>query len=128
MGPAAAPSTVAAQRSASALWRRNVSDQRAEDNITRTAARLPGLDVEIIHRRSLHDEAEQISINLRVMPSFEAFGRLLESTDPFAFWAQTVQIAWLPWLNAARSVMLPRTIASMPPRLSSNGNETASNE
>jgi hypothetical protein len=28
-------------------------------------ARLPGLDIEIIHRRSLNDEAEQISIHLQ---------------------------------------------------------------
>jgi hypothetical protein len=47
-----------------------------EDNTTRATARLPGLDIEIIHRRSLNDEAEQISINLQAMPSFEAFGRL----------------------------------------------------
>jgi hypothetical protein len=34
------------------------------------------LDIEIIHRRSLNDEAEQISINLQAMPSFEARTRL----------------------------------------------------
>ena len=51
--------------------------QKVEDNTTRTTARLPGLDIEIIHRRSLNDEAEQISINLQAMPSFEAFGRFL---------------------------------------------------
>jgi hypothetical protein len=48
-----------------------------EDNTTRATARLPGLNIEIIHRRSPNDEAEQISINLQAMPSFEAFGRLL---------------------------------------------------
>jgi hypothetical protein len=80
MRPAPALSTVAAQRSA--LWRRNVSDQRAEDNITRIAARLPGLDIAIIHRRSLHDEAEQISINLRAMlpPSRHLAGFLSRPT------------------------------------------------
>lgn len=54
-----------------------MSDQRMEDNTTRATARLPGLDIEIIHRRSLNDEAEQLSINLQAMPSFEAFGRFL---------------------------------------------------
>ena len=102
-----------------------MSDQKVEDNTTRTTARLPGLDIEIIHRRSLNDEAEQISINLQAMPSFEAFGRFLETVSPFAFWAQAVQMAWLPWLNAARSARLPRNIASTPPKLT-NGNETAS--
>jgi hypothetical protein len=36
---------------------------------------LPGLDIEIIHRRSPSGDAEQISINLQAVPSFEAFGR-----------------------------------------------------
>jgi hypothetical protein len=97
-----------------------VSDQKVEDNTTRTTARLPGLDIEIIHRRALNDEAEQISMNLQAMP-FEAFGRFLEKAGPFALWAQAVQLAWLPWLNVARSVSLPRSIAPAPPKLSSNG-------
>ena len=80
-----------------------MSDQTVEDNTTRATARLPGLDIEIIHRRSLNDEAELISINLQVMPSFEAFGRFLETASPFALWAQVTQMAWLPWLNVARS-------------------------
>ena len=98
-----------------------MSGQIVEDNTTRATARLPGLNIEIIHRRSLNDEAEQISINLQAMPSFEAFGRFLETANPFALWAQAVQLAWLPWLNVARSVSLPRSIAPAPPKLSSNG-------
>jgi len=97
-----------------------LSGQIVEDNTTRATARLPGLNIEIIHRRSLNGEAEQISINLQAMPSFEAFGRFLETANPFAIWAQAVQMAWLPWLNAARFVTLPRN-ASTPPKLSSNG-------
>jgi len=98
-----------------------VSDQRVDDNATRATARLPGLDIEIIHRRSLNDEAEQLSINLQAMPSFEAFGRYLETANPFVLWAQAVQLAWLPWLNVARTVSLPRSIAPTPQKLSSNG-------
>jgi hypothetical protein len=104
-----------------------LSGQGMEDNTTRATARLPGLDIEIIHRRSLNDEAEQISINLQAMPSFEAFGRFLETANPFALWAQAVQLAWLPWLSAARFVALPRNMISMHPKLNSNGNETGSN-
>ena len=102
-------------------------DRRVEDNTTRATARLPGLDIEIIHRRALNNEAEQISINLQAMPSFEAFGRFLETANPFALWAQAVQLAWFPWLNAARSVTLPRSIASAPAKLTSSGNQPASN-
>jgi hypothetical protein len=32
---------------------------------TRATARLPGLDIEIVHRRPVEDDAEQIYINLR---------------------------------------------------------------
>ena len=105
-----------------------MSGQSIEDNTTRATARLPGLDIEIIHRRSLNAEAEQISINLHAMPSFEAFGRFLETSNPFALWAQAIQMAWFPWLNAARSMTLPRSTASTPPRLSSNRNENRTNE
>jgi hypothetical protein len=105
-----------------------LSGQSIEDNTTRATARLPGLDIEIIHRRSLNADAEQISINLQATPSFEAFGRFLETANPFALWAQAVQMAWLPWLNAARSMTLPLSVALTPPKLSSNRNETASNE
>jgi hypothetical protein len=38
--------------------------------------------------------------------SFEAFGRFLDSANPFEFWAQAVQMAWLPW-HAAFQAMLP---------------------
>jgi hypothetical protein len=98
-----------------------VSGQSNDDNTTRATARLPGLNIEIIHRRSLNDEAERLSINLQAMPSFEAFARFLETVSPFAPWAQALQLAWLPWLNVARSVSPPSSIAPKPPKLSVNG-------
>ena len=79
---------------------------RHEFEATKATARLPNLDIEIIHRRSPGGDAEQISISLQAVPSFEAFGRFVESANPLAFWAQAVQMAWLPWL-AAVQVMLP---------------------
>jgi hypothetical protein len=78
----------------------------SEFDATRATARLPGLDIEIIHRRAPAGDAEQISINLQAAPSFEAFGRFLETANPFAFWMAAAQLAWSPWLEAAR-VMLP---------------------
>ena len=77
-----------------------------EIEATKATARLPNLDIEIVHRRSPGGDAEQISISLQAVPSFEAFGRFVESANPLAFWAQAVQMAWLPWLAAAQ-VMLP---------------------
>jgi hypothetical protein len=51
---------------------------------TRATVRLPGLDIEIMDRRAVDGDAEQISINLRAAPSFEALGRALELANPFA--------------------------------------------
>jgi len=70
-------------------------------------AQLPGLDIEIVHRRSPDEDAEEISITLKAVPSFEAFGRYLETANPFFFWAQAMQLAWLPCLQAARAMSVP---------------------
>ena len=77
------------------------------DDATRATAHLPGLDIEIVHRRSPQADAEQISIHLQATPSFEAFGRFLEATSPFLFWAKAAQLMWQPWLGAARALTPP---------------------
>jgi hypothetical protein len=81
--------------------------RRGEVNTTRATARLPDLDIEIVHRRSPGGDAEQLSINLEAVRSFAAFGRFVENANPFAFWARAVQLTWLPWLVAAQAVMPP---------------------
>jgi hypothetical protein len=68
-----------------------------------------------MHRPAVEDHGEQISINLRAVPTFEAFGRVLEAANPFAFWAQAAQLAWLPLL---RTLTLPWTLTPTLPRLS----------
>ena len=73
-------------------------NQQIDDDTTRATARLPGLEVEIVHRRSPAANVEQISINLQAVPSFEVFGQFLQTANPFAFWAQAAQMAWFPWL------------------------------
>ena len=93
----------------------------AEADTTRATARLPGLDIEIVHRRAVEGDAEEISINLRAAPSFEAFGRALEAANPVAFWAQSAQLAWLSWLAVARALPLPWTLALPRP----NGNSAS---
>ena len=98
---------------------KRLPNQRIEDATTRATAHLPGLEVEIIHRRLPGTDAEQISINLQAVPSFEAFGRFLETANPFVFWAQAAQMAWLPWLRATRTLMLPWGVASAPQKLGS---------
>ena len=83
-----------------------------EDDTTRATARLLGLEIEIVHRRSPESGAEWISIHLQATPSFEAFGRFLETANPLVFWAQAAQMAWLPWVlpwaEIMRSLMVSR--------------------
>jgi len=74
---------------------------------TTASAHLPGLDITIVHQRSASGNAEQISINLQAVPSFEAVGRFLEGANPFAFWMQATQLVWAPWFEAARMIGLP---------------------
>jgi hypothetical protein len=89
--------------------------QQSARGATKATARLPGLNIEIVHRQSPSGDAEQISIHLQAIPSFEAFGRFLEDANPFAFWVQASRLAWLPWLEAARIALLPlRTAPSLP--------------
>jgi len=101
-----------------------LSDQHSEDDTTRATARLPGLDIEIVHRRA--GGAERISVHLQATPSFEAFGRQFETANPFALWAEAwteaAQLMWLPvlplfgpWLGAARALLPPRKVEEAPP-------------
>jgi hypothetical protein len=94
----------------------HVEADAGETDTTRATARLPGLDIEITHRRAVEDDAEQISINLRARPSFEAVGRVVQAANPFAFWAQGAQLAWMFWLEATRPLALPRVPAPSLPR------------
>jgi hypothetical protein len=81
--------------------------QSSEMETTKATARLPGLDMEIVHRRAPDGEAEQISIHLQAVPSFEALGHALEGANPFALWAEAMRLVWLPWFSAVNTAMLP---------------------
>ena len=36
-------------------------------------------------------------VTLRAVPSFEAFGRLLEASNPLLVWTRMMEAAWSPW-------------------------------
>ena len=93
---------------------------QSEIGATKATARLPGLNIEVVHRQSPDGDSEQISINLQAVPSFEAFGRFLEAANPFAFWVRAGQLAWLPWLEVVRAAMLPFSSASALPKAGSD--------
>jgi hypothetical protein len=86
-----------------------VPGHTSHHDTTRATAKLPGLEIEIVHRRPRDTEAEALSITLHAVPSFEAFGRYFEAANPLAFWAQAVQMAWLPWFGVSRALMLSWT-------------------
>ena len=76
---------------------------------TRAVARLPHLDIEIVHRRLEGQQAEQLAISLRATPSFDALRRHLEAQtpfwpwlalNPFLVWQRMLQQTWRPWLEA----------------------------
>jgi len=92
-------------------------NQQIDDDITRATARLPGLEVEIIHRRSPATDTEQISVTLQAAPSFEALGQFLQTANPFGLWVQAARMAWFPWLGAASPLVLPWSVSSAPPKL-----------
>jgi hypothetical protein len=73
---------------------------RSDYDETRAAARLPNLDIEILHRRSWEGDEEQMVITVSAVPSFEAFVRFLEVTNPLLFWARAMQVVWSPWIGA----------------------------
>jgi hypothetical protein len=81
---------------------------------TKAIARLPNLDVEIIHSRSPAGDAERITISLQAAPSFAAFGRFLEATNPFLFWMRFAQTAWTPWLGAAAARLPSSNFSRLP--------------
>lgn len=93
----------------------------AETGTTRASVQLPGLDIEI----TVEGHAEQISLNLRAVPSFEAFGPALETANPFALWAQAAQRAWLTWLE---TLSLARALAPSLPRPSGDATSRSAQE
>ena len=66
---------------------------------TRAIARLPGLDIEIVHRRPQGGSGEAIGIMLHAIPSFDALSRAMFAPNPFLLWAEFRQAAWNAWLG-----------------------------
>src|SRR6185369_7980642 len=89
--------------------------RESEIDATRASARLPGLDIDIIHRQSPNGDWEQMSINLRATPSFDALGSLFEAANPFTFWVHATRFMWMPWLLTAQTMMLPAGPAANTP-------------
>ena len=93
---------------------------------TKVTGRLANLDIEINYSRSPAGDAERLLISVQAMPSLEAFGRFLETANPFLFWMRLAQTAWTPWLGPS-PVKLPRSSAGrLPPASETAPPETPS--
>lgn len=77
--------------------------RKTEMDAVKASARLPGLDIDILRRQSPDGDWEQISINLRATPSFDAFERFFARADPFVFWGQAARWMWVPCEPAANA-------------------------
>jgi hypothetical protein len=106
---------------------KSLADQQNDDDATRATAHLPGLEIEMVHRRPA-DNVEQISINLQAAPSFEEFGRFLEVANPFTFWFRAAEMMWLSRSGVAQMMLLPFTVASPLLRLGSSGSHDTSGQ
>ena len=73
---------------------------------TRATARLPNLDIEVVHRRPWEGNEECLVVTLRAVPSFEAFGRLLEASNPLLVWTRMMD-AWSPWVHGLTTALSP---------------------
>jgi len=82
----------------------------------RATARLPGLDIEVVHRRSRDRDREEISINLQAVVGFPLLGVFLEAANPFLLWAEVTRLT----SEAARTMMLPSSAARTLPKQGSN--------
>ncbi len=90
--------------------------EMSEYDETRATARLPNLDIEILHRRPWEGNEEHLMVTLRAVPSFEAFGRLLEASNPLLVWTRMMEAAWSPWVHGLTSA---RSLRHRPPSLPS---------
>lgn len=75
---------------------------------TRAYARLPGLDIAVLHRAANGGGGEEVMIALRAAPSFAAFGRpAWVAADPFLLWMRLAQATWATWLGCIAAAGAP---------------------
>ncbi len=74
---------------------------------TRAFARLPGLDIAIVHCAASGNRGEQVMIALRAMPYPEALEQLTEAADPLLFWSRLTHAMWASWLGCLATIATP---------------------
>jgi hypothetical protein len=75
---------------------------------TRAYARLPGLDIAVLHRGAHGGSGEQVMIALRAVPSFAALGHpAWGAADPLVLWMRLGQAMWASWLGCLAAATTP---------------------
>ena len=74
---------------------------------TRAYARLPGLDIAVLHRGARGMDGEQVVVALRATPPFTALGRPIAAADPLLLWLGLAQVAWASWLGCLAAASTP---------------------
>ena len=82
----------------------------ADPEETRAYARLPGLDIAVLHRGA-RGGGEEVVVALRTVPSSAAFGRPLGAADPLLLWMGFARMAWASWLACFAAASTPPWIA-----------------
>ena len=77
---------------------------------TRAYARLPGLDIAVLHR-GVHGGGEEVVVAFRTAPSCAAPSRPLGAADPLLLWMGLAQMAWASWLGCLAAASTPPWIA-----------------
>ena len=78
---------------------------------TRAFARLPGLDIAVLHRDARGEDGEQVFIALKASPSFGALARPMGAADPFLLWMRLMQLGWASWVSCLAAASTPPWIA-----------------
>ncbi len=82
------------------------SGDGAAPDETRALARLPGVDIAILHTAARPGQGERVTVTLQATPLPH-----LIAADPFSLWLQMAQLAWTPWLAVTGSLwVLPRVM------------------
>ena len=74
---------------------------------TRAIARLPGLDIAVLHRSARGERGEEVLIALRAAPPFAALGVPIGAVDPFLLWMRCAEVAWASWLGWLAAASAP---------------------
>ena len=70
-------------------------------------ARLPGLDIAVLHRDMRGGDGEQVFIALKAAPPLGALARSMRVADPLLLWMRLLQLGWASWFSCLAAASTP---------------------